>query len=325
MRLGKVSDSVLKRSVLKQIQKNKKEMLCGAGLGVDCAIFSPFLGEKLATCMNTTVILEKEDMEIAVVKLVNNLSCVSAKPLGMMVSILLPENAREIRIRELMEEAQRICNRFDMQIAGGHTAVSDKVSSVVVTLTGYGKSDAVPRNVKKLVGYDIVASKWIAMEGTALLAKAHKEALLGRYPAYIIDEALAFRQYLSVIPEAAVAVSSGAELLHDVSEGGIFAALWEIGERLGVGLNIDLKKIPIRQETVEVCEFLGANPYELAGSGSLLMVAKDGEALAESLREAGIPAAVIGKTTDSNDRIIRNGDETRYMDKPSMDEIYKFR
>ena len=43
--------------------------------------------------------------------------------------------------------------------------------------------------------------------------------------------------------------------MHDVTEGGIFGALWEMAEASGVGLEIDLKKIPIRQETVEVCEF----------------------------------------------------------------------
>ena len=325
MRLGKVSDSVLKRSVLKQIKTTNKEIRCGAGLGVDCAIFSPVEGENLATCTNTTVISEKEDMEIAVTKLVNNLSCVSAKPLGIMINILLPEAAREIRIRELMGEAQVMCSRLGMQILGGHTSVSNKVNSAVVTLTGIGTLPKASAGRKKLTGYDIIASKWIGLEGTALLATQYEKELKGRYPAYIIDEAMALRQHISVVPEAAVAASSGAELLHDVSEGGIFAGLWEIGERLGVGLTIDLKKIPIRQETVEVCEFLGANPYELAGSGCLLMVAKDGSAVEEALREAGIPAVIIGKTTDSNDRIIRNGEETRYMDKPAMDEIFKFR
>ena len=60
--------------------------------------------------------------------------------------------------------------------------------------------------------------------------------------------------YISVQSEAAVAVTSGVSAMHDVTEGGIFGALWEMAEASGVGLEIDLKKIPIRQETVEVCE-----------------------------------------------------------------------
>ena len=48
-----------------------------------------------------------------------------------------------------------------------------------------------------------------------------------------------------------------------------------MGNGSGVGLDIDLKKIPIRQETVEVCEALGLNPYILMSSGSMMIAADD--------------------------------------------------
>ena len=137
-------------------------------------------------------------------------------------------------------------------------------------------------------------------------------------------EAKEFDQYMSVIKEAQIAVKSGVKVLHDVSEGGIMAALWELADSSGVGVQVDLKKLPIRQETVEVCEFCNANPYELLSGGSLLMVAEDGAALVNALHEEGIPAVVVGKITDSNDRIIMNDDEKRYLDKPKMDEIHRF-
>ncbi|MFR3031048.1 MAG: hypothetical protein ACLTNO_07005 [Blautia sp.] len=41
------------------------------------------------------------------------------------------------------------------------------------------------------------------------------------------------------------------------------------------------------------------------------------------LREAGIFAVVIGQATDSKDRILRNGGEIRYLDRPQSDELYK--
>ena len=43
--------------------------------------------------------------------------------------------------------------------------------------------------------------------------------------------------------------------IHDVREGGIFAALWEMAAAKNVGLSVDLKNIPIRQHTIEVCEY----------------------------------------------------------------------
>ena len=104
----------------------------------------------------------------------------------------------------------------------------------------------------------------------------------------------------------------------------MFGALWEVAAAGGVGLTVELKKIPLKQETVEVCEFCNVNPYELLSGGCLVMTAQDGEALVEALNREGIPAVVVGKITDSNDRIIYNEDEKRYLDKPKVDEIHRF-
>ena len=52
--------------------------------------------------------------------------------------------------------------------------------------------------------------------------------------------------------------------------------LWEVAEGANVGLEADLKKIPIRQETVEICEVFHLNPYHIMSSGSVLAVTEDG-------------------------------------------------
>ena len=83
------------------------------------------------------------------------------------------------------------------------------------------------------------------------------------------------------------------------------------------------RDIPILQETVEVCEYFHLNPYQLASAGSFLMVTENAEALCQRLAEQGIPASIIGQITDNNDKIIQNGEEIRYIDRPAPDEIYK--
>ena len=126
---------------------------------------------------------------------------------------------------------------------------------------------------------------------------------------------------MSIIPEAAVASKSGASAMHDVSEGGIFGALWELANSAGVGLEIDLKKIPIRQETIEICEFFDLNPYKMLSGGSLLIAAEDGNEVVRELEKASIPAVVIGKATDSNDRVLISDDERRFLETTQTDEL----
>ena len=150
-----------------------------------------------------------------------------------------------------------------------------------------------------------------------------EQRLLERFSPAFIKTAQEFDQYLSVLPEARIARQWEISAMHDITEGGVFGALWEMGSGSGVGLDIDLKKIPIRQETVEVCEALGLNPYILMSSGSMMIAAWDGHGLVRKLEQEGIPAAVVGKATKGNDRILRNGEDCRYLDKPQSDELYK--
>ena len=109
--------------------------------------------------------------------------------------------------------------------------------------------------------------------------------------------------------------------MHDVSRGGIFSALWELAEKGNVGIEVDLKKIPVRQETVEICEVLGVNPYELYGAGALLIVSDKGNQLLHELEKQQIPAAIIGKVTKENGKVILNGEEVRFLDRPKNDAI----
>lgn len=199
------------------------------------------------------------------------------------------------------------------------------VNQPIVNVCGVGKV-----KIGRLVstagakpGDDILATKWIGLEGTSILAKEKEQELLGRYPKELVKVAQEFAQYLSVLPEAAVAMESGVSAMHDVTEGGIFGALWELAESSGVGLEIDLKKIPVKQETIEVCEFFNINPYELISSGCMLMASPDGNTLVRKLNKAGIHAAVIGKATTGNDRILRNEEEQRFLEPPKTDELYK--
>lgn len=321
MKVGKISESVLKRSVIKFIKSKNENIKSGAGS--DCAIFS--CGDASFTqAVHSFALKEPTDIRFALMKAANNAACGGAVPVMAVIALLLPKETEEKMLQEIMKEADKAAYALHMQIAGGHTEVSESVLEpmAVVTVTGIAKAGGLLFGGAK-AGQDVVATKWIGLEGTALLARRYGERLAERYPYHIIKEAEAFASYLSVLPEAAIAEKSNVSAMHDVSGGGIFAALWELAESAGVGLTIDLKKIPIRQETIEVCEFFGISPYELLSGGCLLMTADDGESLVQALEAVHIPAAVIGKVTDSHDRVVINEEEKRFLERPQTDAFIK--
>lgn len=325
MKVGKLPEPVLIRSILKQVGHRRKEVLAGPSVGVDCAALELALGEVLVMSSDPITGTVKDIGSHCIHITANDLAASGAEPLGVMLTVLLPESVEEADIRRMVREAEETCRELNMEILGGHTEITRTVNQPLISVTGVGK---IPR--EELLnpawicpGMDLVISKWIGLEATSILAKEREEQLRTRFSPEFIRTAREFDRYLSVVPDAAAARKAGAAAMHDITEGGVFGAFWEMASAGGVGLEIDLRAVPIRQETIEICEFFGVNPYQIMSSGSMMIAAEDGQRVVRALKDAGIPGAVVGRTTEGNARILRNGDEIRYLDKPQPDELYR--
>ena len=324
MKAGKLKESVLKRSVLKQLHMRNDESIVKPAVGGDYGAVA-ISKEQAVVLSSDPVTLTKDAIgSSAIIAACNDVACSGAKPVGVSVTMLLPTTFNEEELRDLMKDMDRACEECGVDIISGHTEVTRAVKEpvVVVTAMGFVAKNEMVHSSDVRPGMDIVVTKWVGLEGTAILAKEREEELRTRYAKPFIDNAKVFGQMMSIVPEAAVAIKSGASAMHDVSEGGIFGALWELAESAGVGLEIDLKKIPIRQETVEICEFFDLNPYKIVSGGSLLIATEDGNGMVLELEKSGIPATVIGKATDSNDRVLINEDERRFLETTQTDELY---
>lgn len=325
MKTGKLPENVLKRSVFRQMHVKRDDVLFANGVGIDCAALR-LEPEEAAVLSSDPVIWEDDcDGKRAVFSVCNDLACAGARPAGLLLTALLPGNVEEQQIRVMVKGIADACEPLGLQILGGHTEVTSAVNRPVISVTGVGKvrMDRMISPGGAKPGDDILVTKWIALEGTFRIAKRKEEELAASYPRYMIREAAEFDRYLSVLPEAELAAEAGVHAMHDISEGGVFGALWELAECSGVGLEIELKKIPLRQETVEICDFYGLNPYQMVSGGSMLMAAEDGNGLVHRLAQEGIPAVIVGKATAGNDRVILNGEERRFLELPQTDEIHK--
>lgn len=325
MKIGKISEAVLKRSVLSQIHTRREEVLLGASVGEDCAAVAVSEDEMLVMSTDPITGAVQDIGDLAIQITVNDLASAGAEPVGVMLTILLPERVSEQKMRLMMEQAEAACAKVHVQIMGGHTEVTKAVNQPLISVVGIGKAKKgkLISTAGACPGMDIIITKWIGIEGTSILAKEKEAELLTRFTPSFLNQAKAFDRLLSVLPEAAIAREHAVAAMHDVTEGGIFGALWEMAEASGVGLEIDLKKIPVRQETIEICEFFDVNPYELISSGCMLMAAADGNTIVRELEKAGIHAVVAGKATAGNDRILYTDKERRFLEPPKADELYK--
>jgi len=214
-----------------------------------------------------------------------------------------------------------VCELHHVDIHNINAEVSPVVTSSIVQVIGVGKqTKQVDPNTKKEL--EIVLTKHVGLEGSNRLLYERKEILKKRFPPSFLQGILQKKDFFCD-KEIEVAIKEDVAYMHVLGEGGIYAALWNMADELDIGLTIEGDKISIYQETIEVCEYLNLNPYQLASEGSILMLTNNGIDLQEKLQEYEIHAAVIGKTTIEKQRIIRRREDVRFLDKPAPDELLK--
>lgn len=324
MEIGKVPENVLKRSVFKKLTVKRPEVIVHAGVGEDCAVLAP-TGDALVLSTDPITGTAKDIGKLAFHITANDIASSGAELVGMMLTIIFPPENTEEELKQIMKDVTELAAEYNVEILGGHTEVSPAVNQTLVSVTGVGRiapGEMVTTSGLK-PGQDLVVTKWIGLEGTSILAAEKEKELLAKLPAELVETARAFGKLLSVVPDGRVAMEIGVSAMHDVTEGGIFGALWEMAAASGVGLEVDLRKIPIRQETIEVCEVFDINPYMLISSGAMLIGTDHGSQLVEALKRAGIHGAVVGRATKGNDRVIINGEERRFLEPPKTDELFR--
>ena len=176
---------------------------------------------------------------------------------------------------------------------------------------------------------DIVAAGHAGEAGAVRIAREKFSDMLRRfrkdYAEHLCEETKAAERLAELISAGGAAASlgeTGSCICIPAGEGGILAALYRAAKERKCGLRIALKSIPVRQDTIELCELYGLNPYRLY-SRCVIFLCGNGGRLAERLRERGIPAEHIGRMTRGLDKIITDKTETEYLNRPEPDELLK--
>ena len=328
MEQGTLGELYLTRSVTKHIRKHNKSVAVGAGVGKDYSLIKAS-GDFLVQSEGLA-----ETPYIAWVKAINNFSVSGGEISGVRVCYMLPVDIEEETIKLYASQFNALAEKYGIQIIGGNTRVSSAYSraSFLVQSVGTVASEK-SFSFKAHEDYQIVMVGYTAMLGTNLMVEKKGAELKKRFaPSYVEDCRFVEDEYFVMPITSIVNDCKGAAdvvYMHDVSYGGIYGGLWQLGQALNMGVDVAHNKISIRQETVEICNYFDINPYMCDGTGALLVVAKDGKLLEDKLSKAGYVASVLGRVTKNRDRIVvlNKGEgsslEKRFLAPVKGDEIYK--
>ena len=323
MKPGKISQTVYRRSVLKQLNTDVHAAFFPPAKEECCYGIKADPGEMILSSGVSLYGNEKDLCVFAIAQVCNALATRGASPKGVSIQIMLPEFAYESRLKAMMQTSSEAAKEYGIEILAADVQNVPGIQTTIVNVTAVGTTKRILQSCKAPAGQDIVQIKWIGLEGTLRILKARQESLAKHFPSAFLKQTASYEKELISLKEMKAADAIGVSAMHQIGDGGILAALWELAEGADIGLSVDMRRIPVKQETIEVCEYFHLNPYQLTSTGSILVITPKGEELADTLTREGMAAAVIGHTTAGRERIILNQGEIRYIDRPALDELTK--
>ncbi|MDE0027681.1 MAG: AIR synthase-related protein [Spirochaetaceae bacterium] len=298
------------------------DVLIGAAIGEDAAVVT---GAPRLVLTGDPITLAGDAIgRYAVAVNCNDLVAMGAEPRYLTTTVLLPPGATRGTLQELFAELAEAASAAGCAWVGGHTEITSAVTRPVVAAAAVGVLEGEPWSSARMrPGDAVVLTKWVALEGTTLLARERSDAaaLLG-------DQHAAAARWLddpgiSVVAEGRILREFAVHAAHDPTEGGVAQGLHELASCSGVGIEIDAAALPVREATRRLCRALRIDPLGLLASGALLFSADAQEAgrAVQTLRAAGIPAAVIGAAHRGSGVTIRGAAASRPLPAYPQDEI----
>lgn len=245
----------------------------------------------------------------------NDVACLGATPRWMTVVGLFPTGTTTAAaVERIFAELRDVCREHGISLIGGHTEITAGIDHplLIGTLLAETTRDRLLEPGGAREGDEIILTKSVGLEGTALLAAEKRAALLPVIGEERLREArkLLYRPGISVVADAGAALAgAGVHALHDPTEGGIATGVWELAQASGHGAEIDLAALPILPDTRAICDHFGIDPLGLLSSGALLMaISPDATPdVVARLRDARIAATAIGRITGPDEDCVLIG------------------
>ena len=279
------------------------EVILGPAAGEDAALVE-IGGELWAVASDPISFTAANAGRLAVIVNANDIAVRGAHPrFFLAVGLIAPDEASEERVSELLTQIRDTCREVGCTLIGGHTEVTPGLPHSMVVGTMLGRVEGRPLTTGGLRSGDLVGmTRHAGLEGTAILLADYREKLDAYFgsDAFSGAEEILTGKWLLVAPDALrAAACPGVTALHDVTEGGVGEALYELAVASGLTIDVQRESVPVLPETDKICNALGMDPLGLIGSGSLLVgCSEEGSTSVEAaFTEAAVPLTWIGRAT----------------------------
>lgn len=326
MKIGKVETDLLKQHIFDQITYKHPDVLVGSSIGEDCAVVS-FGDDNLIITTDPITGTAHEIGSLCVDIVCNDIASNGAKPMALLLTILLPEGTSQETLLAIMSDASKRAAELEVEIIGGHTEVTSAVNRIVLSATAIAKQPKalMIHNRKAKPGDVILMTKWVAPEGTGILAYEKADELASVLSFEQLKSAKADLRATSVVADGVLAGRFLPHAMHDITEGGLLGAVYELCEASALGCAIDSAKLPLRDVTRLICDHFKIDPLKLISSGSMLILIEEAkrDRILEAFKLEGIPCTAIGIMTEASEKWLHTEDGRIPIEAPQSDALYE--
>jgi hydrogenase expression/formation protein HypE len=326
--VGKLPVEIL-ANLLSTTISDDPRIILGPGIGLDCAVLE--MGDRLLVIKSDPITFATEEIGWYGVQVnANDIATTGADPKWMLITLLLPEGTTTVNtINQISEQVQAACRKLGITVIGGHTEVTYGIDRPILMGTMLGEVSPeqliTPRGAQP--GDKILLTKGVPIEATAIIAREFAGKMKSEFSQEEIIQAQEFlyKPGISILEEAKLARHSGkVTAMHDPTEGGLLAALWELAEACHSTLLVDIGKVHVPELSQKICRYFKINPLAAIASGALLLTAGNDSArnITTSLVQAGIHCTEIGSIEEGEPGVWQKNslDRTR-LNRPERDEI----
>lgn len=325
MQVGKLTPAALQQLIFDRLGQRRGEVVLRGSLGEDSAALD-LAGDLCVISTDPITGASKNAGWFAVHVSCNDVATNGAEPVAVLLTLLLPAGSDLSLVQEIMADAERAAQEVSVEIVGGHTELTAAVNQPIISTTVIGRAtrQGLATSASIHPGDALVATKYVGLEGTAILAWDYPGVTRPLLGEELWEAAKELQRLISVVPEARIAADLGVKAMHDVTEGGVLGAAYEMAGAAGLGFELDEANLLLHPATKRLAEHLQFDPLRLISSGTLLLATPEPEQLIAALKAREIPASVIGHFhRDETMRLIRRDGVIADVKPPESDELWR--
>lgn len=334
---GKIQHDFFSELIFPHCGRKRDEVKIGPAYGVDVSVIQLPGGMAMALTSDPLSLIPslglRESAWLSVQILANDMVTTGFAPMYAQLVLNLPESITAAEFNAYWNYVHEYCDAIGIAITGGHTG---QVFNQLSTVAGGGTFITVAPEKDIMVssmaqpGNVIIVTKECALTASAILAMSFPETVSNRCGKEVYEKGCELFYNTSSLQDGLIAarLQSGKRnitAMHDVTEGGVLGAIYEMATAANCGVEIAIEKIIVGDVQQSICTLFEINSHFVVGAGSMIIAARADTAadVVQRLKENNIHSAIVGKFTapENGKWMIGNATKTKLVH-PGIDAYW---